>query len=211
MDRRERIDDTLTALKAALDQRQSVMWTALPGIVESVNLAEGTVSIQPALQEPKPLRDGTSEWVTIPILIHCPILFHHGGGFSLTLPIQAGDEGVILFSSRCIDAWWQQGGVQKQAELRMHDISDGMFIPGGWSKPNVPASISADAAQLRNADGTVLLEIGASGARVVGNLHVTGNITSDGDVTANADVPASKVTLLNHRHAANNVPPTPGF
>ena len=49
--------------------------------------------------------------------------------------------------------------MQHQAELRMHDLSDGMFIPGIYSKPRIPGGISGNSAQLRTVDGQTLIDL----------------------------------------------------
>jgi hypothetical protein len=101
-------------------------------------------------------------------------MFPGGGNFTLTFPLIANDEGLLVFSARCIDSWWQSGGIQTQAELRMHDLSDGFFIPtGGMSQPNIPGNINATATELRTKDGNnfvhlepgkVILSVGSGAA-----------------------------------------------
>lgn len=95
---------------------------------------------------------------------HAPVVFPSGGGFTFTHPIKRGDEGLAVFASRCIDGWWQMGGIQPQLEERWHNFSDGFFIPGIRSTPrklNPPASTNS--AQLRSDDGMTYVELAASG------------------------------------------------
>jgi hypothetical protein len=94
------------------------------------------------------------------------VLFQSGGGYYSSLPLEQGDEGWIHFSARCIDSWWQSGGVQTQAELRMHDISDGAFYPGGFSQPRVPTNLSATAARTSSTDGLSYFELDRSTKRM---------------------------------------------
>ena len=132
MDRRERLEGygLSEAVLAAMSSHQAGMWTALPGIVQSVNLTAMTVEVEPTVQALLTAADGTETWTNIPVLPDVPICFPGGGGFTLTFPVAVGDECLVVFSSRCIDAWWQSGGVQPQAELRMHDLSDAFAIIG---------------------------------------------------------------------------------
>jgi Phage protein Gp138 N-terminal domain len=167
MDRLERIssggtNSTLVAIKAALGDHQANIWTALPAIVQTFDATKLTVEAQPTIQAQ--VRQPGGKWVdtTIALCVDCPVLFPGGGGFTFTFPIAKDDEGLLVFSSRCIDAWHQQGGVQKQADLRMHDLSDGFFIPtGGLSLPKVVANVSANSAQLRSNDGNTVIELAA--------------------------------------------------
>lgn len=150
--RQERTEDIQDSMQLILDGLQAEIWTALPGIVVDVDLEKGTCSVQPAIQGRWRLKDGTEKVVTLPLCLDVPISWATGGGFTMTFPLKKDDEGTIIFTSRCFDAWWQNGGVQNQAELRMHDLSDGTFHPGIRSQPRKLADVADDAAELRNDD-----------------------------------------------------------
>lgn len=161
LDRRELETDPVTAMLAALDGRQSVMWTALPAIVLEFDPEERTASLQCAVQAQVLEQSGARRWVNLPPLVNCPVTYPGGRGLSLTFPLVPGDEVLVIFASRCIDNWWAQGGVQTQAELRMHDLSDGFCLPRPMSRPAAlaEAPVSMDAAELRNADGTTKVRL----------------------------------------------------
>lgn len=170
MDRRERLDDPIEAQRAAMDGKQAEMWTALPGIVTGYNPGAMTVSVQPAVNGSVTDESGNAASVSLPQLVDVPVCFPTGGGFTLTFPVKSGDECIVVFSSRCIDGWWQSGGGQPPAEPRMHDLSDGMAIMGlrSQSRPLTPPADSENI-QLRSDDG---------------EQHVT--ITPEGDMTHQA-------------------------
>lgn len=149
MDRRERFSDRTEALKTMMDGRQSSIWTAMPGIIESFDPETMTAEVQIALQGKQLKPDGTTSDVTISILPDVPIVFPGGGDYILTFPVKKGDECLVVFSSRCMDSWWQNGGVQPLAELRMHDLSDGFAFVGVRSQKK-KITVSTDAVELRN-------------------------------------------------------------
>lgn len=163
MDRRERSDSLFESISAAQQARQAGIWTAMPAIVQSFNAEQMTIVAQPAIQAQMRAPDGKVSWATLSLLLDVPVLFQGGGGYTLTFPIVAGDEALIVFSSRCLDAWWQSGGVQVQAELRMHDLSDGFALVGLRSLPRVPPAVSTTATQLRTDDGQTYIEIAPGG------------------------------------------------
>lgn len=146
-------------LVAAQRSAQSKLWTALPGIIQSFNAQAMTCVVQPAIQAFVTTDDGAQVLTTLPLLLDCPVQFPAGGGCTLTFPVAAGDECLVVFSSRCIDSWWQSGGIQAQAELRMHDLSDGFALLGFRSKPRVIGGISMEAVQLRSDDGAAFVEV----------------------------------------------------
>lgn len=169
MDRRERISGKspnalLVAIKAAFDAFQGDVWTALPATVSAFNAAAVTVSAQPTIQAQIHQPDGTWVNTTLPLCLDCPVMFQGGGGFVWTFPLAKDDEGLLVFASRCIDSWWQSGGVQNQAELRMHDLSDGFFFPtSGLSQPNIPGGVSTTNAQLRLKSGQLIMDVAPTG------------------------------------------------
>ena len=187
MDRRERFKSPTADIRAAHAGFQSTLWTALPATVQSYSAAAMTVEAQPTIQFQS--LGPTGVWTTqnMPLCVDCPVVFPFAGGFGLTLPIASGDEGLLVFASRCIDSWWQQGGVRGQAELRMHDLSDGFFIPGCFSQPRVLPNVSTTTAQLRNQAGDTYVEI--AGGQVVnvvapGGIHLNGVlIDASGNMT----------------------------
>ncbi len=78
----------------------------------------------------------------------------------MTFPIAEGDEVLVVFTSRCFDAWWQLGTPpRQQAEFRMHDLSDGFAIPGPRSQPRVLTNISTTGVQLRDDEGETYVDI----------------------------------------------------
>lgn len=190
---------------------QSKLWTALPGIIQSFNATAMTVEVQPAIQALVRGEGGDLSSVALPLLVDCPVQFPAGGGCTLTFPVAPGDECLVVFASRCIDAWWASGGVQGQAELRMHDLSDGFAILGFRSQPRAIAGVSTSAVQLRSDDGAAFLEINpvthAINATTPGPLVLTAPlVTINGDVQVNGridttgDVEAGTISLQTHRH-----------
>lgn len=191
MDQRELNATTTGALKTALQGWQRGIWTALPGIVQSYDATDNTVTVQPAIRavvvahDPKTGNEKNTD-VTLPQLIKVPVIQIGGGGFLVDFQPAAGDEVLVVFSSRCIDGWWQSGGVQKQTEWRSHDLSDGIAIPGLWSVPRVPAGIGSGGIKLRSSDDSTYVQVTEGNVTIKGNLTLTGNFTSTGTMTNNS-------------------------
>ncbi|WP_257819830.1 Gp138 family membrane-puncturing spike protein [Burkholderia glumae] len=159
MNRNERIDDPQASLRAAFGDLRAQAWTALPGIIESYDPGAQTVAIQAGLKVPVRAGDGTLTTVELPQLVDCPAQFPSGGNSTLTFPVARGDECLVVFASRCIDAWWQSGGVQELADTRMHSLSDGFALLGFRSQPRVLTNVSTTSAQLRSDDGTTYVDL----------------------------------------------------
>lgn len=192
----ERVNDNQEALRLVLEGHQAQVWTALPGIIESFNADAVTCVVQPAIKAQVRAADGSMQWVSLPLLLDCPVVFPRGGNCTLTFPVSQGDECLVIFSSRCIDAWWTAGGIQVQSELRMHDLSDGFALPGPFSQSTKIGGISTSKAQLRSNDGSTYVELDPAGKLV--------NVVAPGGMTLNT--PTVTITGVINVQNANSAP-----
>lgn len=159
----EHTADDEELLRQSAETHQADMWTALPGIVLSVNLDAQTLEVQPAMTYAQQSPDGSTAIHQLPRLADVPIVWPRAGGFALTFPIAVGDEVLVVFASRCIDAWWQGGTASHPPEHRMHDLSDGFAILAPTSQPKKLAGVSSSNVQLRNSAGDTFVEITPDG------------------------------------------------
>jgi len=198
MNRAERLDDREESLRIAMESSQAKLWTAIPAIVSGVDLVAQTLAVQPAIKGTVSTPTGEMQDVNLPVLVDVPICFPRAGGFALTFPIAVGDEVLVVFASRCIDAWWQSGGIGAQAEVRMHDLSDGFALLAPVSQPKVLSAVQSANVQLRDEAGTTYMEITPDGKiklKAVAQIDVeapTINVTG-GDVV-NVAAPAINLT-----------------
>jgi hypothetical protein len=207
-DRRELLDDEQEALRMAMDGRLSSVWVSIPGIVSKVDFDKMTLEVQPAIQGTVEDQYGNFTNVNLPILVDVPIIFPSAGGFTLTLPIKIGDEVLVIFASRCIDSWWQSGGIGIPMEQRMHDLSDGFAILGPKSQPKKISNISSTNAQLRSDDGNTYLEITPAGKVKIkatiaeieaATINLTGAVTVVGGLTVDGK------NFASHKHSGVTV------
>ena len=69
--------------------------------------------------------------------IYAKVQYLGWGGVGITYPIQAGTEGILLFSDREIESWFINGGVNPLSYDRCHEMTDAIFICGLRSLPNM--------------------------------------------------------------------------
>lgn len=216
MNREERLDDPEESLRLALESAQAQIWTAMPGVVTSVDLVKQTVSVQPTIQGTTENPNGDTTNVNLPVLVDVPLMFPRAGGFALTFPVKAGDEVLVVFGCRCIDSWWQSGGVGAPAEARMHDLSDGFAILAPTSQPKKLTNVSAANVQLRDEAGSTFLEVTPGGKikltatselemvaptiKMTGNMTLTGNTTVNGQMTQTGGMSIGGITFGSHKH-----------
>lgn len=144
----------------------SVLRVSMPGIVQSFNPDTVTAVVQPAIKGYEPDSNGVNQSTTLPLLVDVPVVFPRGGGCTLTFPVKAGDECLVIFADRCIDFWWQNGGVQEPVDDRVHDLSDAFCIVGPQSQAQKISGISTGATQLRSDDGSTFFELNPSTQKI---------------------------------------------
>lgn len=201
MDLRERFSSPSEAIQASTRNIQSQIWTSLPGIIVSYDATKNTVTVQPAVQGWRRKQDRSVAYENLPVIPDVPVMFPRGGGYTMTFPIQAGDECEIRFQSRNIDGWWDQGDVQKPLDRRMHDLSDAMVFLGPMSQKHKIDNISTTTMQIRSDDEKLLIEQDGAGQKitiksedvVVAINKATGKITLTAPTEITLTAPVVKI------------------
>ncbi|MDH0030307.1 MULTISPECIES: Gp138 family membrane-puncturing spike protein [unclassified Acinetobacter] len=194
------IQDMLNAQKAGF-------WVGMPCIVESYDADKVTITAQPAIRIPIRMQDGTISMEEIPVLQDVPVMFTRGGGCVITHPIKKGDECFVVFADRCIDVWWQNGGIQNPFDNRKHDLSDGFAFFAPQSQPNRVQNISTEALQIRTDDGEAYIELNpetkeinlkATKVNIDADVVMTKTLTVTDVIKSLADVVAKTISLIGH-------------
>lgn len=163
-----RSGDLAETFKSERDTTKSQIRVALPGIVQSFDPDAVTAVVQPAIRSVETDNDGNRITKNYPLLVDVPVVFPRGGGCTLTFPVKEGDECLVIFADRCIDFWWQSGGVQEPVDDRQHDLSDAFCIVGPQSQAQKISDISTSAVELRSDDGGTKLSLNPSSGAITG-------------------------------------------
>lgn len=162
----------------AVESRLRELHTCTPGIIQSFDPATGRAEIQPAIK--RILVNG--DLVPLPKLINCPVGVLRVGGFAFTLPITLGDECMIHFTERSLDAWIQFGDIRRPKDIRLHHESDAYFLPVYTSEKDALVDYDSDNMVLRNAD---------NGLNMV--FDTDGNLTINAVTTVTMNVPDTQI------------------
>ena len=159
----ERSPTQLQIIKDAVNAAIANLWTCLPCEVLEYDAGAVTVNVQPLIKIPVYLPDGEVETVELPMLLDVPVMFPCAGGFTITHPIQKGDECLVNFADRNIDLWWQSGGIQNPFDTRKHDLSDGFAFFRPQSQAKKISGISTTDLEIRNDSNTCKIQIKPNG------------------------------------------------
>jgi hypothetical protein len=145
---RARANKASEALRLAFNEVLQTVNTSIPGHVlkfdPSTQLAEIQVGIKRV--------NKNGEQTAITPIIEVMVNFSGGVTYRVEHEVNTGDEGILIFSQRCIDSWNDQGGVVTNPILRFHDMQDAYFIPGIRSQKNKLTDFENDG--IRITDGT---------------------------------------------------------
>lgn len=166
----------------AQNQRYEIH-TALPAKVITSNGHSATVELMISHI------NKAGQVIALPPLVDVPIGFYRGGGFCVTVPLAAGDEGLVIFAERCIDGWYVSGQQSQPLDQRFHDLSDAFFLPQASSLPNKIPDYSQDALSLQTDDGSTFIRI------------QSGKITIKGDIEHQGDYQLSGNALIKGNHS----------
>lgn len=104
---------------------------ALPASIEKYDETNQKIDAKPLLKRNVVLSDGSEVLEELPVITDVPVQFPRGGGFFMSLPLAVGDHVLLVFNERSIDKFTQGDGSDTDpTDVRMHDLSDAVAIPG---------------------------------------------------------------------------------
>ncbi len=188
--------------------------TALPGIVQAVDLEAAEVDVRVAVRRIYAKLDGAEDAESWPILQAVPVWQPHAGGFHLSLPVAVGDECLILFAERDISRWLADGTESTPETRRLHHASDAVVLVGlNSTGQRVP--LVEDQLGLGLDNGTTLLTITTAGeitlkaeTKIVLDTPL---VEATGDITATGEITAGTIPLKTHKHLGSATAPTGGI
>lgn len=185
---------------------------SMPGRVESYDESRQCANVQPLLKERVEDIDGTVKIESLPVINRVPVIFPGAGGYQLRFPVKAGDIVLLVFGDRSVDKWKSQGGEVDPVDLRQHNISDAVCIPGLHSFTGNPAqaidvtstgevhvggALATQAAMMgtayRAGDATFDLAVSAAGAAVA--TAIGGTLTSQIALVSDTNAKTALTTL----------------
>ncbi len=176
------------------------------GTIESFSATKQKAKI--SLNYKRVIRDGQGGFTAseYPVLADVPCVVIGGGGGRLSFPIAAGDECLIFFADRDLDAWLANDQVLPPNSARLHSFSDAIALVGVRAFPGAledydatnveltsPAKvgISNDTTDLKTVLNGVIDQIQALATAIT----PTTGLTAPALTTITAALTAYKVTI----------------
>ena len=71
-----------------------------------------------------------TELVDYPLIAECPVIILGGGSTYLNMPINPGDQCILLFNDRDIDNWYAGSTTSANQSSRLHSFGDAIALIG---------------------------------------------------------------------------------
>lgn len=165
------------------------------GIVRAFNKDTQRADVEIAYKQVKEiLADGTRVYQEYPLLMDLPVVVLFGGVDFLSLPIQEGDNCLVLFNDNEIDQWAKNGNGGNCSTFRMHDLSDGIALVGIRPLTNSIVGYLANGIRLSHGGGNSQIDLKDNLIESIatlflhhGNMQIKGNLLVEQDFTVLGD------------------------
>lgn len=120
-------------MREILESFSGDLHVAIPGVVESYNVATLTADIRPGLKRYVPSRDDEAEDRTepLPVLPDVPVIWPFGGGLFVHGGLDRGDSVLLVICSTDPGAWRASDGSQVDPSHPLrHGLGGAVAIPG---------------------------------------------------------------------------------
>lgn len=187
----ERDDWSLAELlDAHADAQRNEISTAFPARVESYDAGQQVADVQPMVRRALFTEDGEVVYEDRPVLRCVRVLWPRAGGWTLTMPLAAGDLVLVICCDRDIQRFLQTGQVSPPPDLRLHHVANAVCLPvGPYPRSRALANVATDALELGHDESAVKIRVTAGGeVHVVGDMVRLGSATADDGVSLSSKV-----------------------
>jgi len=120
-------NDLSQLLRESFEYNMANVHTAFPGSIDTYDPATRRADIQPYLKRKLP--DG--KFMNFPIITDVPVLFFGTKNCTIHVPLEKGDEVLIIVCERSTDQWRDNGGKDiEDPDPRRFNLMDCFAIPG---------------------------------------------------------------------------------
>lgn len=132
-------------IRRAIESALADVHVAVPGKVLAYSAATNLADIDVLVQHSVWDDDNGRAYEDAGTLPGVPVQWPRAGGYLLTLPLAAGDTGLLVFNSEAIGEWRSTGQKSKPADSSRMTVGWPVFIPGVFADVSPAAAGDATA------------------------------------------------------------------
>lgn len=148
-------------LELAVQAGLGGFYTALPGKVVAFDEDQCFADVQPMVRKSFVDEFGERQSERYPIVPWCPVYFMGGSAGRITVPVKAGDMGLLVMTSCSLDQLLITNSEVDPQDDRRNTLTDAYFLHGVHTSTTRPDSYSGDDVVI---DATNLLRLGGLSA-----------------------------------------------
>jgi len=159
----------------------------LPAQVLSYDRTANTVQVQLLID----IVDTNNVQYPRPQLAAIPVFLFGGGGYSISFPLNSGDQGWVLANDRDISLFLQSYSQNAPNTARMMNFSDGVFFPDAMKSYNI-TSDNEGYTIIQSMDGATSIQMGVNPTTTAREIIVSGD-----RITLNPTDPLLGIVAIN--------------
>ena len=200
------------------DYLQQNLHCAKPALIQNLNFKDNkliSIDAQPVIR--RLITDQNTNKKTtqaLPVIKNIPYTMPQSQtlGLSIRIPVQIGDECLLIFADRSLDNWQERGGFQDPVEdtiPRKHDLTDAIAILGISSNITAIDNYNNDVIEISNKEHDTVFKLSDTDIDATvknANFNITdGEINSSvsgstfkiGENEIKLNIGSSSITLIN--------------
>jgi hypothetical protein len=124
-------EDLEKILRLAIRSETARLHTSIPAKIKSYDVGTQRATIRLIVDHARLNDEGQVEQFVPPLLQNVPVQFPQGAGYSITWPLNEGDEGTLIFNERSTSEYKATGADRNTPQnLRRFNLTDAVFLPG---------------------------------------------------------------------------------
>ena len=132
-----------------------------------------------------------------PLISGVPVNFINGANFSIQVPVESGDDCIVLFCDTDLDNWVQGKGSYPGFSQDLHGLNGAVALVGLTNLNNKVSDYITDGVRIKYKGSTI--ELKDSGIIINGDVTVNGTIKASGEITGTGTL--GEINLTTHTHS----------
>lgn len=194
-------------IKKIIYQEGLGLGVAIPAIVDSFDPATQMIEATPVIRRRTRDADGSLSLEDRPRQIKIPACmpFVRTLGFSITMPLQPGDQVMLVIQDRGIDNWQETGEISDPPDLdevRAHQYTDAIYVIGPIDLETPIVDYQIDSIEIRNEARDCAMQLWDDHVQIRAPLLNKTTWTTGGSIESFAPINIKESALIDIEHTA---------